>query len=319
MLLSEFDNLDIVYCGYYGSHLYGTNTAISDIDYRGIYLPSFEDTILNRYDDSKSFKDNGNDIELYSLQKFIKMALQGQTVCFDMMYSPKDKRIKSSYLWNYIIDHRNSFNSKQLKKFISYARNQAFHYSDKNDRMYVLNKILNYLNNIKDDTDIFGNHLNFLNINDRDYDIMNRYCIIKEYGDKIYNKFINIIGAEIQLNTEIRYVKDTIYKKLEKFGKRVISNFNTLDLKAMSHAYRISVALIHLIEDSEYTYPLPETDIIMNIKKGIFQNEYIIKLVEDTIDKSIDIINNSNLPDEPNVNFWNNWLVKVYGRMVVYG
>ena len=36
----------------YGSGLYGTRIPTSDVDYRGVYLPSREDCLLNRIKDT---------------------------------------------------------------------------------------------------------------------------------------------------------------------------------------------------------------------------------------------------------------------------
>jgi hypothetical protein len=308
------DNINnIIYYGYYGSYLYGTNTPSSDIDCKGVYIPSFKEVILNKYQDVKRINIDNYDIELYSLQKFIKLSLEGQTSSFDMLYTPIDKYLHTdNYIWSYIVDNRDKFKSKRLKRFISYARNQAFHYSDKNDRMYVLDKILNILNSSNDDEIILNNYFKILDKDSKDYDIISKYCTIIVNGDKVHQKFLKIMDIEIQLNTEIRYVKETIRKKLDKYGKRVSNSLGKLDLKAMSHAYRISIALKHLVEDGYYNYPLPETNIIMDIKLGILDNSYIINLVENIIDEVVELIDKSDLPLEPDVDFWNDYLVDLY-------
>ena len=39
----------LVYLSQYGSHLYGLDTPSSDLDFRGIYIPSINDIILHKY------------------------------------------------------------------------------------------------------------------------------------------------------------------------------------------------------------------------------------------------------------------------------
>ena len=60
---------------FFGSHLYGTDTINSDKDYKGIYLPSKHDVLLNRVNKCYSESTGGNnskntsedvDIEIYS-------------------------------------------------------------------------------------------------------------------------------------------------------------------------------------------------------------------------------------------------------------
>ena len=65
-----------------GSHLFGLNTPSSDKDYKGIFLPSAEEILLQRVPKTRNTttgqKDAKNtaediDVELYSLGKFFEM------------------------------------------------------------------------------------------------------------------------------------------------------------------------------------------------------------------------------------------------------
>lgn len=73
----------------FGSHLYGTSTEDSDVDYKGIFLPGKREILLNHIPKCRSFS-TGNDLvknspddvdeEIYSLHYFIELACDGQTV-----------------------------------------------------------------------------------------------------------------------------------------------------------------------------------------------------------------------------------------------
>jgi predicted nucleotidyltransferase len=77
----------------FGSHLYGTATENSDMDYKGVFLPSKRDLFLNRVSKSvnrntktdNNGKNTANDIdsEFYSLHYFIELACQGQTAAME--------------------------------------------------------------------------------------------------------------------------------------------------------------------------------------------------------------------------------------------
>lgn len=90
------EHLDILVKMKFGSHLYGTATSESDVDYKGVFLPSKEDILLGNIPKNYSFstKVNGSknnpddiDVELYSLHYFIKLACEGQTVALDMLHA----------------------------------------------------------------------------------------------------------------------------------------------------------------------------------------------------------------------------------------
>lgn len=96
----------------FGSHLYGTDTEESDKDYKGIFLPPFEDCVLNKIpkslNKSTSGKDSKNtkddiDEEIFSLQYFIKLACEGQTVAIDMLHAPDEMIIETSDIWKELI------------------------------------------------------------------------------------------------------------------------------------------------------------------------------------------------------------------------
>ena len=81
----------------FGSHLYGTATPDSDLDYKGVFLPTKEQIYLGNIPKSNSHstkqtsiegvKNSNDDVdtEIYSLHYFIKLACEGQTVALDML------------------------------------------------------------------------------------------------------------------------------------------------------------------------------------------------------------------------------------------
>ena len=62
----------------FGSHLYGTNTSKSDLDYKGVFIPSKKEVFLNEIEHTINYSSGNNesknssddlDIELYSIHK----------------------------------------------------------------------------------------------------------------------------------------------------------------------------------------------------------------------------------------------------------
>jgi hypothetical protein len=139
----------------FGAHLYGTATSESDVDYKGVFMPSKEEVLLGRIpkshshstakDESKNTK-NDIDVEMYSFQYFIKLACDGQTVAMDMLHAPEDMILQSSNIWKTIIKNRHKFYTKNLKSFIDYARRQASKYGIKGSRINAALQVLELLN-----------------------------------------------------------------------------------------------------------------------------------------------------------------------------
>src|ERR1700720_4143670 len=97
----------------FGSHLYGTDTPQSDLDLKGVYLPEACDILLQRVKatvtsnrvralEEKNFAGD-IDSEIYSLQRYLDLLAEGQTVALDMLFAPDAlMTISPSPLWREI-------------------------------------------------------------------------------------------------------------------------------------------------------------------------------------------------------------------------
>src|SRR5690606_19643354 len=103
---------DVVYMKF-GSHLYNLNTSSSDVDYKGIFLPTLPELLLGNHpnsivtstggDNSKNTNED-TDVELVSLPRFIKHACDGETYALDMLHCSNP--ISDSDIWKDLISKR---------------------------------------------------------------------------------------------------------------------------------------------------------------------------------------------------------------------
>ena len=126
--LNPLINGKLIYLSQYGSHLYGLNTENSDLDFRGVYIPTLNDIILKkdkdeineelwitRYLPDREIKNDGEyvwtevdrvesikvDVKIFSLQKFITLCSKADTNALDLLfsYNPERKDIQQ-YVYN---------------------------------------------------------------------------------------------------------------------------------------------------------------------------------------------------------------------------
>ena len=143
----------------FGSHLYGCSTEKSDTDYKGIFLPSKEDLILQKVSKSInnitkkdcSQKNTSDDVdyEVYSLHYFLELASQGETVALDMLHIPKGFEEITSPEWEFIRKNRNKFYTKNLKSYLGYLRKQVSKYGFRSSRLHTVSEVKKFL---KDNT-----------------------------------------------------------------------------------------------------------------------------------------------------------------------
>lgn len=125
--LKPLINGKLIYLSQYGSHLYGLNTEKSDLDFRGVYVPTLDNVILGKAQDeinteleidvyggtkggynpydyayyNRTFvpdqfvkwKKVKVDVKIFSLQKFIQLCSKADTNALDLLFSLNNNNI----------------------------------------------------------------------------------------------------------------------------------------------------------------------------------------------------------------------------------
>jgi hypothetical protein len=297
----------------FGSHLYGTDGPDSDLDFKGVFLPTVERLLLgervksiNRSTGSGVVKNTKDDVdeEFYSLHYFLKLALEGQTVALDMLHAPQSAIIKSSHLWDKLVEQRSRFYTKNLKAFVGYARRQAAKYGVKGSRLAAAKKVLSLL--------IPGCSLKMSNIWDKLPESEHLHHVSPSpNGIRQYQ----VCGKIIQETQTQAYVADILTRFVEQYGKRArLAEINEgVDWKAMSHALRAAHQVKELLTCGTMTLPRPEAKLLKGVKEGKcdfkhvqFELEYIMEEVEKLAERS-------ELPAKPDHKFAERFILEAYG------
>lgn len=319
----EIGNLNIVVEMIFGSHLYGTNTENSDKDYKGVYLPSKKDILLNQIPKSLSFTtksgcDNKNtcddiDIEFYSLHYFIELACQGQTVAIDMLHAPQNCLLKTSGIWNKIVENRSKFYTRNLEAFVGYARTQAAKYGLKGSRLSDAKRVLDFLIEF----DIFSKTIG--NMEARLRDIWNdlptgEHIHFLDPNPKSGLREYQICGRKFQETAKVSYVIPGIKKFYDEYGKRAKlaeANFG-IDWKAVSHAIRAAYQIKSILMEGKIIFPLKESEFLKKVKNGdLHYIKEVSPILENLMEEIEELSKNSSLPEKVNRDFWNNFLIDV--------
>ena len=291
-----------------GSYLYGTDTLNSDKDYLGIYIPTERQLLLNDYPKQKSLpKKSGLDLQIWSIHYFMKLACQGETMAIDLLHAPDDYIVMKNSTWDYLKRYRKRFFTKKMKSFVSYARKQAAKYGIKGTRIETLETVINAIKNVpirgvwEDDVlrlkDIWhklpkGDHIHFL--------------------DTKPFRMYQVAGKKFQETVTIEYAINQLEKSLTEYGKRAMlaKENQGIDWKAISHAVR-SIDQVHdILTFGDYEYPLRNADFIRNIKLGKLDFAEVVQpYLEEGMNEIEEMIEKSNLPDEVDKEFWNEWLI----------
>jgi hypothetical protein len=290
----------------FGAHLYGTATDASDVDYKGVFMPSREQILLGRIPRSSRFstgdgvsKNIAGDIDedLYSLHYFIQLACEGQTVAMDMLHAPESFWLIATDTWRRIVAERHRFYSKRLSAFVAYAQRQAAKYGIKGSRLHAATEVLALLKrrNPSERLRVIWNDLP-----------RNEHCLDQgadPHGQRLYQ----VCGKTFQESVTAGYVVPILDKFIERYGERarLAAQNRDIDWKAVSHALRAAFQVLAILVHGTIRYPLAEAPFLKLVKAGglDYKND-VAPSLEALVDEVTQRLAESDLPAEPDMAYW---------------
>lgn len=320
-----------------GSHLFGTNTPESDKDYKGVYLPSDKEILLNTYKDTirtstgndldRNTKDDV-DVELYSLSKFIKMLRNGDTSAYELLFTPENMILEKHPLWDLIVKHRNKFLSSKISSMVGYARQQANKYGIKGSRMGELNKVIEILKQAEKQLDFKNAKLKhnweYIQENLKDFDHVH-FIELNISTNKKENivPALDILSKKFDHHCTFEHVLQILKKIYKNYGSRAreAKKNNGIDWKALSHAYRVSCQGIELLSTGHITLPLQgdTAKIAKDIKTGKMNYKDVSKLLENKLDEIEKVKETSKLRKELDLDYCNEVLYTIHKQIILGG
>ena len=302
----------------YGSKLYKTDTPESDTDYAGIYMPTMVEILLQNGDDShgkstgkahQKNKSDDCDVALFSLHAFVRLCLSGDTTALDMLHC--DDPLDSHWIFEELRSKRKMFYTRQMKAYVGFVKNQAYKYGVKGDKVNELRTSLDYLYGLPETpTDAqLMEVLNGLPVGE----YITKETVKREgHPDE---RFYVVIGKKYQDTNTIKYTTERLQKKLDSYGERanIAAENNGMDWKAIHHSLRVLYQTRAILEYGDFHYPLAETEFLMRVKRGdVNYLEEVAPEFDKFLDEFDSMAEASDLPEEADEKYWNDWLVGVY-------
>lgn len=318
-----------------GSHLFGTNTPSSDMDYKGVFLPEADQILLGSYSEfvskttgdsnSKNSKDD-IDIELYSLKKFLKMVSRGDTAALELLFTPDDMIIEKDPLWDEVLQYRDQLISSKVSAMIGYARQQANKYGIKGSRMGELSGIIDKLQSIEKKFDFKEPKLKHAwdEVVEavKDYDHVHIIELITSKNmENTKVPALDILGKKFDYHCSFPYVLNILKKVYRNFGQRAreAKKNGGIDWKALSHAVRVSFQGIELLQTGKITLPLRpnERKIVKAIKSGELDYSKKVQPMLESLLEGLEIARNDNkLKKEVEQKLLDDILIKFHKKVI---
>lgn len=269
----------LLYLTLFGSTLYGTDLpGKSDVDVRGIFLPSLQQAVLDAMPHSLHWSSGSDasrnsagdiDIDLWSVQHWLcKLLPAGDTGALDLLFSPshsactlfRDSRLDA------VFDNPGRFlDTKNCRAYASYSLGQAKKYGIKGSRLGALRTVKHWLSTQPPPES-----------RTRLKDVLD--ALVAACGDGKYCTLAETNGqAALQLcgklhvgTMKLGAFVQRIEADMAHYGSRAIAAEQNqgVDFKALSHALRAFDQMEELYATGKIVFPLATRERLKSVKQG---------------------------------------------------
>lgn len=308
----------------FGSHVYGTNLPTSDTDIKGVFIPEFEDVVLQRAPKTVNLKtkldasarNTAEDVdqEYFSVQQYLKLLAEGQTVALDMFFTPNSMhQIDPWSYWVQLKRHKDKFLHKGTASFVGYTKQQAAKYGVKGFRVSALKETLDMLKGIPTpwvklhETRIEG----FVEAAGNEH-----ISIVECKGPNgTQAPHLQVCNRKVPFHATVKYATELFQKLYDEYGARALQAQSNqgIDWKALMHAVRVAREAEELLLTGNITFPRPEKDLLLQIRKGELDYENkVAPLIEEGLIRIDEAKAKSTLPESPDLDFIDHLVLDIY-------
>jgi hypothetical protein len=223
----------------------------------------------------------------------------------------------TSDIWEELQEKRHLFYTKDMSSYVDYVQGQAAKYGVKGSRLAALTEAMNYLGQFG----TYGEDGHEWKLGEVIDDIPigeHAYIVETEVkGEKQH--FYEICQRKFDFKNKLPYIMANMQKIYDGYGhraKKAESNMG-VDWKAVSHALRAGYQAKYIYEIGGFTYPLPETDFIMDVKLGKCGYKDVVQpAIEELVAEVTRLAGASDLPETSDKEYWNNWIYEKHMEIV---
>ncbi len=312
----------------FGSHLYGTDTPASDLDYKGVFVPAAADILLQRVKGSISTKRpkaereknvaGEIDEESYSLQRYLALAAEGQTVALDMLFAPRSALEIWTLDWAWIQDNTHRLVTRKCASFIGYCRQQANKYGIKGSRVAAARAALELL------SERMATRGTVAKLGEIEADI-GALVLANEHMSAVdievpgrTVRHWDVCGRKMPFTSSIKTARDIMQRLVDEYGHRALQaeRQQGVDWKALSHAVRVGRQAIELLGTGRIEFPLAYCGHLVSIKLGEQPYQCVAEEIERLLVEVEQAAAVSSLRDEPDYAWIDATVSEVYRREI---
>lgn len=271
-----------------GSHLYGTNTPQSDLDYDGVFMPdramvfglgSCREVELGVEDKDLSGRNTKDavDFKAREYRDFVKLAVANNPNILNMLFANRDCVEFSDEFGDRLLGMAKEFVYDGCRhKYASYAKSQMMKMKIKPENYKDIVGAIKYLESLEEE---YSHEMIASVLRERD---------LRGSGlvDKGPGKHVEVAKVCIPRSTTVKKTISLLRKKEESasYRKRLWSQFG-YDTKHAGSLIQILLVGEELARTGEVGFPLAERELVKAVKTGSLGLDEVIRIGEDRIDR----------------------------------
>jgi hypothetical protein len=206
------------------------------------------------------------------------------------------------------------FYTKNLKAYMGYVKRQAAKYGLKGSRIAAMRDAIKVLDEHKNRE---------LLLKDVWLDLPENEFAKRTEKDMrgVMQNFYEVNGKMYQSTNSVDYVLERVTKAMDAYGSRALQAEKNegVDWKAVSHALRAGFQLKSVLKNGTFSYPLAETEFLRSVKEGkLDYATEVASVLEDLVEEIEVMVAASDLPAKVDEKYWNDWLIDVYSRSLIW-
>ena len=264
----------------FGSTLYGTATpGTSDMDVRGIFLPSPESLAVNKAPKSLHFSTGNHDrrnaaedvdIDLWSVQHWLLHLLpSGDTGALDVLFAPSNEActlFRNPVLDTVFASPLRLVDTGNGRAYAEYSLGQAKKYGIQGSRVGALKAVRSWLQTHcpnPQPSSRLGTYLDDLAASYTD----NRFCFVIPVHDE---RALHLCGRLHMASIRMEEFARRVEADMKRYGARAeeAERNQGLDCKALSHALRALDQMEEFLQTGNIVFPLRTREHLISVKEG---------------------------------------------------
>ncbi len=313
----------LLYLAKSGSNLFGTATPTSDLDVKGVFLPSRASLYLqtapqqftrNTNNSSSGLKNSSDDVDVtvWSVQFWLKLVLRGDINAVSLLFSHTNPDAvldgtDAGFLERLRFLDATRLLSRQLSGMMGFAYAQAVRYTDRGKHLRVVRTAIDHLERATRGLvgDVAPTILS---------QIADSALAFERISDAGQKQLV-ILEKAFDYTANASWALKPLLELERGYGKRSRAAMDAgVDFKAFSHSLRVleEIRQLHLTGRVTYPHEAAFATVMRDAKMGVYGYAALVALLNEKLETARAAEAQTVLPEQPDRDYANAFLLSLY-------